>query len=498
MALRREGSGYDRGVTVTPPATAGESPGGRVVPAIAAAATLLLLVRHAAGYYPLFDDFAIFGELPRTPLAGLFAEALGGFYRPLGLAVMKAEAALFGLGRPWGIASVSVALHVANALLLALLLRRTGHSEATCRAAGALFLASPWAGEAYFWASAQFDLLATFAVLVALLAVLEASRRTGAGAALTSAVAGLAATAALTSKESGVTVALVALLVVLPVRMREKGRAASLALPVLSLLLPTIVVLAIRSRLLPGLRGPYGEFATLVSGGAGPRNLLSHAEAFLLPPFGAHGPALAGLQLAWGGILLAFVVRAVRRDPSGTALRFLAFLASVAPVVALPTGPESIPSGRLLYLPGMFLVLLLAGGPAAEGRPTRSARAGATAVLTLAVVSVSWQQTLWRSASALCRNVVVAVEPYSSSDRPLFLVGLPLRFEKGPHVLKSYAFRYAFPGKVVPPVRADGVVLGLDPVRLRVVLREPDPFSEGTPRPGDRRLRIPLDDAWLR
>lgn len=471
---------------------------GVAVPAVAAAVTLVLLGRHAVAYFPLFDDFAILGELPGVPVRRILAEPLGGFYRPLGLALFRAEAFFFGFTRPWGLGALSAALHVANALLLVLLLRRVGHSAPSSRAAGALLLVSPWAAEAFFWASAQFDLLATLAVLVVLLAVLAASRREEKGAALAAAGAGVAATAALLAKESAATLAAVAFFVVLS--YLPKGPSSATRLAPVSLVLAglTAAFLVVRSLVLPGLEGPYGNYMVLVAGGAGPRNLWSHAEAFLRLPFGASGAALAGLQAAWGGLLLLLVVRAAWRDARGTALRSLAFLASLAPVAALPTGPQSIPNGRLLYLPGVLLVLLLAGGAGEARRKPWYPGAAATSLLALGVASVAWQQSLWRSASALSRNVVAAVEPYASSDRPLFILNLPLRFEGGPHLLKSYAFRYAFKGRPVPPVRAQGVVLERDPARLRVVETGPDPFSEGAAGPGDRRLRLLLDDAWLR
>lgn len=469
----------------------------RLVPVLAAAAAVLLVLRHAVAYAPLFDDFAIFGELPATPLGRILAEPLGGFYRPAGLAFMKVEALLFGLGRPWGLAAGSALLHAANAALLVLLLRRAGHGRAPSRAAGALFLASPWAGEAFFWASAQFDLLATLGVLLALLAVQAALRPEGRSA-LPVLLACGAAGLALASKESSVTLAAAGPLALLGLAPRARRAARPLAAAAAALGLLTAAFLVLRAHVLPALRGPYGDFGTLVSGGAGLRNLLSHVVAFLRPPFAAQGPALALLQAGWAALLLLLLARALRGDAAGTALGLAAVAAALGPVAVLPTGAASIPSGRLLYLPGMLLVLVLAGSPGAGVPAPRLARSAAAALLALALASLGWQQALWRSACALSRNVIAAVAPYASSDRPLLLVGLPLRFERGPHVLKSYAFRYAFPGRGVPPVRAEGVVLENDPGRLRVARREPDPFSEGAPDGSERRLRLALDDSWLR
>ncbi len=466
-------------------------------PALAVSATLALSRRHVSGYYPLFDDFAIFGALPDASATSILLEPHGGFYRPLGLALMKLEALLFGLAHPAGLAAVSVALHAANALLLALLLHRAGCPAARRWAAVALFLASPWSGEAFFWASAQFDLLATLFVLVTLLATLAATRQEELWHAVATAVAATAALAALACKESGVAVAPMAFLVIASFRDREPSALRRAAPVAVTLVAVTGAFLALRSRLLPGFEGPYGDFATLVSGGAGVRNFLSHLEAFLRLPFSATGPLLAGLQAIWGTGVLLVLLRSLRRDTLGTALRLLALAVSLAPVTPLATGAAAIPSGRLLYLPGLVLVLALAGSPR-DHRPTWFDGVAANLLLALALVSLAWQQALWHAACALSRHVVAAVTPYVVADRPIYVRNLPLRFEAGPHVLKSYAFRFAFRDRTVPPVRAEGVVLERNPRRLRIVGREVDPFSEGSPQPDDQQLVLPLDDSWLR
>ncbi len=469
---------------------------GIAVPALVAVAAIFTLGWYASDYFPLFDDFAILGEIGGIPLRRILAEPLGGFYRPLGLAAFKAEASLFGFSRPWGVAAVSVAVHAANALLLLLFLKKAGLPGPSRRAASALFLLSPWGSEAFFWASAQFDLLATLMVMVALFAVHSMARGETARGGLAVAVA--ATIGALLSKESAVTLVPVGFLAAASY-VRERGVSRRrLTVPILVLLAVTGAFLLFRSRVLPGLGGPYGEFETLVAAGAGLRNLRSHFEAFLLLPFRSTGAVLVGLQAVWAGSLVFLLVRASWRDPRGTLLRSLAFLASLAPVAALPSGPASIGAGRLLYLPGVLLVLVLAGGAGETVAPGRPGRAAATVLLALGLASLLWQQSLWRSATSLARRVVAAVEPFAGSQRPVYLLNLPVGFEGGPHLLKSYAFRYAHAGRGFPPVRARGVVLERNPLAIRILRSAPDPFSEGKPAPGDRRLRLLLDDTWLR
>ena len=480
------------------------------------AVAIVLLVRHAATYFFLFDDFAVFGELPGISVSRILREPLGSFYRPLALLILKVEAHVFGFSRPWGPATVSVLLHLLNAGLGGLLVRRDGQRTGVAAAAGALFLAAPWAGEGVFWVSAQFDLLSTAAFLAALLLAGAALRSTGRSWAWAGAAA-VAAGAALSSKELAVTLPVVALLLGLaqaeegmtgtgqarrPWHLWQLWRPRRLTLVVGLLGLVTAAYLAARWQLLPGLRGPYGEYGALLRSG-GWQNLASHLLAFAVPPLGAAGGARTVLLAAWATGLLLVAVRAARLDLARTVLRLAAFLFSLAPILTLSSGPGSIPGGRLLYAPGALLVVTLAPGLAPRrgsrpGRPSRAALPVLAFVLLAAValISLRRQQRLWGAASALARHVVEY--PFPAADgRPLRIENLPLRFENGPYLLKSYAFRYYRGAAWKGPVCALGVVLAADPEHLRIVGRESDPFSEVAAGPEDLLVELPLSDAWL-
>jgi hypothetical protein len=457
-----------------------------------------LAAGHAVRYFPLYDDFAALGLSPRISWTRLLEEGLGGFFRPLGALLFRVQAEAFGVARPWGPAFVSVVLHGLATVLVALALPRRAALGPLRLAAVALFVASPWATEARYWVSAQFDLLATLGIFGAFLSARRwtagASGR-GAGWLALSIAATLLGVAA---KE--IAVAIPALTVLLcaagsGASWRDKRLLSAVGAQ-------SVVVLAFllfRQRLLPNLAGPYGEFGELARGGAWLENLSSHLMAFLRPPLGPDGGLEVVLVAVWIAALGCLLAAALRDAPRPTALRLAALLVGFAPILVMRTGAEAIAGGRVLYLPGALLVLALV--PAQEeGSDARPWRAVAwAALLAVALVSLVHQQALWRAATRLSRHVVASFEEHLGTARPIFIENLPGRFERGPNLLKIYAFRFYYRDAPVPPVRARLAVLAPDAERLRVVGFEEDVFSgSAEPRAGEQVISLPLSDAWLR
>jgi len=175
---------------------------------------------HAHRYFFVFDDYCLVGVAGSTGVRTILSTGQIGFYRPLALLLLKAEAALFGWGVPSAYAWTSLLLHFANAALVTAVVRHALPGRPDLAAwSGALFLLSPWAGEAYFWASAQGDLLGTLlalsAVHVALRAVLFRDRLRFV---VTTSLAGFLGFAAALSKEAFVTLPGIVVLVLLAVR----------------------------------------------------------------------------------------------------------------------------------------------------------------------------------------------------------------------------------------------------------------------------------------
>jgi tetratricopeptide (TPR) repeat protein len=164
-------------------------------------------VPYDDGVY-LTENPAVAGGLTLRGLQWAFTTTLGGNWHPLTWAVHLANVSLFGL-QPAGHHAVSLALHVANTLLLFALLR--GLTGALWRPAlvAALFAVHPLHVESVAWAAELKDVLSTFLALAAALAWLRAVRRPARGWAIGAAVL---YALALTAKPMPVTLPLLLLL----------------------------------------------------------------------------------------------------------------------------------------------------------------------------------------------------------------------------------------------------------------------------------------------
>lgn len=452
--------------------------GGFLALAVAAAAAFVVLAAlHASAYFFLYDDYAVVGVPAREPLATLLASPVGGFWRPAALLWMRLEAGLLGFGHPAGHAAVSAGLHLLAAALAGLLARRLAASARAGAVAFALFAASPWAGEAYFWLSARFELLCAVGVLGSLLAGLryvETGRSAGALLALA------AGAGALLAKEMAVTLpVLFAFFSFRPSRPGSPRRAALLLAALVTLV---GAYLLLRSRVVPALGGAYGGFGELLGRTDLPSHAASYARAVLFPFPGPHASVAGAASALHGAALGLLALLALRRRPALALLSLLAFAVSLVPVIwsALPAG--STASGRYAYLPGAFAALLAAAGVA----PPRAAPAAATGrlgllvsggLLAAALVLVDAQRRAWGAASSLARAGVEAMRPVVGKADRLYVPNLPAGFAEGPYVLKPYALRFYF-GVDRPTVRAEAVTLTLRSGRPEALSSEPDPLSE--------------------
>ena len=95
-----------------------------------------------------------------------------GFYRPLGFLSLRIDSAIFG-EHLWGYHFQNLALHAANAVIVARLAARLGLEAGAARWAGLLFGVASVNYEPVMWPGARFDLLAGLFTLLALLAALD-------------------------------------------------------------------------------------------------------------------------------------------------------------------------------------------------------------------------------------------------------------------------------------------------------------------------------------
>jgi hypothetical protein len=95
-----------------------------------------------------------------------------GFYRPLAFLSLWIDYAIFGM-HAWGYHLQNVALHIANAWLVARLALRLGLDRVVANFGALLFATAAVNYEPVLWPGARFDLLATFFTLAALLTLVR-------------------------------------------------------------------------------------------------------------------------------------------------------------------------------------------------------------------------------------------------------------------------------------------------------------------------------------
>jgi hypothetical protein len=90
-------------------------------------------------------------------------------YEPVGILLLRALGTILGISSPIPYRIVAVLFHALNAVLIALWLRRLGLSTARSLTAASLWSVMPIHAEAMYWASALLDVMASTALLGALL-----------------------------------------------------------------------------------------------------------------------------------------------------------------------------------------------------------------------------------------------------------------------------------------------------------------------------------------
>jgi hypothetical protein len=440
----------------------------RAVCAVILLAPLALLLNYVRHYFFLFDDFALV-ELARThSFRELLSDPLIGYFRPLPFLLLRLETFLFGWDHPAGYAAVVLAFHLANAAacawLTSLLLPRSYATPIVL----VLFVASPWATEAFLWASGIFDVMATLGVLIALAGVrLTVSHGTTPRRATTGiALAGAGALLGVFSKESAVVLPALAVVVVLtdqPVR-RLGSRPTRLAL--VACTVPALLYLIVRANVLGVLAGAYGEFGALWGSQASiVANIWSYVRAIVwtpLPPEWLPDPhKLRHTRevTAFVVLPLMLLIQAFRpRQPRVAALCAVAFLIATLPVCWFGLSPDSTVAGRYAYLPGVWGAILIGAAVAAIAEIlTPPAAALSSLMLIYGGLSLSYQVDVWTRACQMSRDVLAQLEPYRGRrDVALSIENMPFMFVEGPYVLKAYAFRFYRDDREspLPPVKA--------------------------------------------
>jgi tetratricopeptide (TPR) repeat protein len=353
-------------------------------------------------------------------------------WHPLTWISLEADGQLYGL-RAWGFHLTSLLLHVANSLLLFLLLHHmTGRPWPSVLAA-ALFALHPLHVESVAWVAERKDVLSTLFGLLALAAYLRYVRRPGPVRYL--AVA-LALALSLTAKPMLVTLPAVLLLLdfwplgrlrlgsgpspggagLAPVSL---GRALAEKLPLLALAGASAVV-----TLLAQHQGGAALSLEELPLGARLGNALVSCVRYLvlavwpadLAVFYPHpGEALPAWQVVGAGCLLTVLTAGAlwqaRRRPY-LLVGWLWYLGTLVPVIGLVQVGEQALADRYTYVPliGPFVALAWAVADLAEARPRLRPLLAAAAVGVLLACAVgAWRQVgVWRDSRSLWEHALRA------------------------------------------------------------------------------------------
>jgi len=435
------------------------------VTALAACVAGFLLVVHAVNYFFLFDDFALIGIAGGTPWQTLATTPQIGFFRPFPFGLMRAEFSFLGWTHPPAYAVEALLVHVVNACLVGVLAVKVGVKRPLALTAAVVFFLSAASAEGYFWLSSTFDRFCVLGTLIALMAGLFFASAPHARMAIAAAFVGVGGTAlAVLSKESGVVVPVLALLTFTMTGLAGRRRAISYIAIQLAIVLP---LLAYRQYVLPGFNGAYGSLASLFAHADLATNVRLYATSVFRVPLPWHDTTWMVGRLstvAWmlsAASWLAIIVTLGAKRPIVLASGLLAALASIAPVAWVAVLPGTTASGRFLYLPGVWLALVLVLAlDAASRAPTRViASTSAVIILVVQSASVQYQARIWRLASQLSHRTMLEMQAYRNFERPLYIENMPAAFIEGPFVLKDYAFAVYFGPTFKPRVRARGMEL---------------------------------------
>jgi uncharacterized membrane protein len=362
------------------------------------------------GWYFLSDDFLLLKHARSAwtyPAAQFLVGGGDGFYRPIGY---------LALGLMWRWAGISPAawhfaglvLHAANAVLVLFLASKLGMRRIAAWFAAALFIVHGTRPEPVIWLAGRFDLLATFFVLLGLLAFLRDWHS----------LALLSMTLGILSKESAYAFPLLLLLF--------GWRRVRVLVPYFAVAAGLVIF---RWTLFHGIGGYSGGGVSVL---AALKALLLRLWAVLFFPVNWSTPigVTLGLTMAvYVGALLWLFTAQVPRERLLPAIGFT-LIAALPPIQQLLIGAD-LQKSRLLYLPSIGFCLLI--GMVLEYLRPRAGTAVAAAILLFQFAALWHNMNAWRDASekarAVCseaaRTGVMAAQPGSLNGVYFFANGFP-------------------------------------------------------------------------
>ena len=355
-------------------------------------------------------------------------------WHPLTWMSHMADYRLFG-NNPMGHHLVNLLFHMANTLLLFLLLTRMTGSLWRSGLVASLFAVHPLHVEPVVWACCQPDLLAAGLSLLSLLcleAFLGSTPRWKRGLALAAALT--AFLLALLSKESAFGLPGVAAARMLIAGREGRWRRAVGVGGAYSALLGGYLVWRFSALgMLGGYRVTLHFWNTLF-----PSTPLRQAGLFFFPVhrelfYAAGGPVLLGAAVALMAGAVLWWIRGMGYVPSGRLwfyAGYIVFMSAPVWTIAIGIGGD-LEGSRFTYLPTVSLAWLLGDLAGGRGMGWRRGGAMSLAVVLAAAVLCVWYVTPWRQADALAKEAlaggqrIVADLPETEQAPMLFVQGLP-------------------------------------------------------------------------
>jgi hypothetical protein len=396
--------------------------------ACAVAAVTTWAFGRALGFYFLADDFVLTKRaatyIPQNLRLQFTAGGGDGFYRPIGNVSLALES-LWASFSPVLWHASTLALHVANTVLVLFLAWRIGASRWAGVFAAVLFGIHGTSTETAVWIAGRFDLLATFFVLAGLLLFARSCEEPGSSRYAFRAGALACLLLAVLSKESAYIFPFLLLLYVLSKRDAPGYR--------ISAVVPFFVVAALAFAYRWSLFGGVGGYvvAQTRQPQAFSLNAASTLKALAIRLWAAlyfpinwsvePGTLLGLLALAYAAALLWLAFRARPAARPWFPLGFL-LLAVLPPLHLLGIGAH-LGNSRILYLPSAGFCLMLA--LAVDGLNRWPRRIIPVVILTFNLAALQHNLNCWAYASAKAESACAAAARYVPPSGKLVVAGIP-------------------------------------------------------------------------
>jgi len=464
--------------------------------------TTTLIFSYSIDYFFIFDDTAIFSKLASLSTIDIFSMPSSGFYRPAGLIFAKFQYLLFGWDYPAGYSITSIIIHSISTIVFYYLLRELNFNDTTIIISPLIFLASPWATEAIFWVSSQFDL---FSVMFGLSSLLFLSFYIKNNRLLLLIVSINLYVIAIIFKENLVII-IPFILTIIFIKNRQLS-ISKLAIIIGPFIVVTVCYLVVRSVMLPGFGSPYGKFEVLYQNinFIGKMKLYLEALLFFDSKFYLSVYWLSYIYTIGATLCLLALMRRL-----GILILIVTlFSISIMPVIWASVSSESTAGGRLLYAPGLVWSVSIGIGAAnlwnfrikIKNYFLKKISCFSTMLLLVLLVFVAYMSTisqirLWRFATGLSRNTINYIFSMPNiNDSYFHIKNLPSGTIQGPYLLKTYNLIHHARGigkELKVHISADTISISIFNPSI-IISNGPDIFGEKRLNENIKEINLPIE-----